>query len=349
MKKNIVITLLLFISASLQAQNSYKVDDPLIYYFGRVTADKTFGWGSSGFQVNFKGSEVEFEMSNKKGPAYLSILINGQAQPWIKVNNGKHTYKIKAHKPQKSNTLRVIKSTEAHTGELQLHSISITDGELQETEKPSKRILFIGDSITCGYGNLGKSVDDGYSIDTEDILQTYGFIASQKINYEFTSVAWSGRGMVRNNSPKNEPKKRYKNTIPLIFDRAIPHNPKLIWDHKINPPNIICINLGTNDNAHGGLNKDEYIQAYKKFVTRLRTYYPNATVIGLVGPMYSSKLYPIMTDWVGESLKDFPNTAVIQLVKSSGMKDMGGHWHPNHKFHKRIGDALGIELQNFVR
>ncbi|MCM8536704.1 MAG: GDSL-type esterase/lipase family protein [Lentisphaeraceae bacterium] len=348
MNRTIAIALLLFLTTSLQAQNTYKVDNSLIHYFGRVTADKTFGWGSSGFQLSFTGSQVEFEMTNKRGPAYLSILINGQAQPWIKINKGKHTYKVTA-KSTENNTLRIIKSTEAHTGELQLHSISIKDGKLLKTEVPSKRILFIGDSITCGYGNLGKSVNDGYSIDTEDILQTYGFIASQKINYEFTSVAWSGRGMVRNNSPKNEPKKRYENTIPLIFDRAIPHNPKLKWDHKTYSPDVICINLGTNDNAHGGLNKDEYINAYKKFTKRLRSYYPKAFIVGLVGPMYNNKLYPIMTDWVGESLKGSPNTAVIQLEKSSGMHDMGGHWHPNHKFHKRIGDALAIELEKLIK
>ncbi len=71
----------------------------------------------------------------------------------------------------------------------------------------------IGDSISCGYGNEGKSQNEHFSPDTENARDAYGAIAARRLGADYACVAWSGRKMWPDN------------TVPEIYDRALPQDP----------------------------------------------------------------------------------------------------------------------------
>ena len=327
--------------------NAVSLSDKNVHWIGRVTNDHIFGWGGSGLQFNISGSDLSFELNCKLGPAYMNVVVNGINQKSIRIENGTKTYSVKIDKPKKVNSISLIKSTEAHTGHFQLKSLKIS-GDLKEKSPLKKKILFIGDSITCGYGNLSSSHKEHFKIETEDVFYTYGYVAARKMDWEFNSVAWSGKGMLRNYG-KGDDAKRYENTIPKIFSRTLPHKPNVQWDFKTNIPDMICINLGTNDNAGGNLSKEKYIAAYKKFLVRLRTYYPNKPIINLVGPLYNGKQYKYMEEWITEACKDMKDTHVLKLPKGKGPQELGAAWHPNKAHHIRMGEFLGPELLKLAK
>ena len=338
-----LIIVLFLIPEVLSAQSkAVSLKDQNIHWVGRVTDDFIFGWGGSGLEFNISGKEFSFEMNCKLGPAYMNVIVNGAPQKWIRIENGTKSYSVKIDIPQAVNKISLIKSTEAHTGHFQLKSLKIS-GELKGKTTLKKKILFIGDSITCGYGNLSASHRESFKIETEDVYYTYGFVAARKMGWEFNSVAWSGKGMLRNYG-KGDDEKRYKDTLPKIFSRALPHKPNVKWDFSKNTPDMICINLGTNDNAGGNLSKEKYIAAYKEFLKRLQTYYPGKPIVNLVGPLYNTKQYQYMAEWIGEATKEFKNTHIIKLPKGRGKEDLGAAWHPNKAHHIRMGEFLGPEL-----
>lgn len=312
-----------------------------IHWIGRVSENYTFGWGGSGLQFNTDATEIDIKIECKIGPAYINVVTNEDVL-FIRIENGTYSRKVSVKNPQKINRISIIKSTEGHTGQMRIVSLAM-NGELKPKTPLEKKILFIGDSITCGYGNLSASHKEHYKIDTEDIYYTYGYVAARKMGWEFNTVAWSGKGMLRNYG-KGDDEKRYKDTLPKIFDRALPHNPKIKWDHKKSTPDMICINLGTNDNAGGNLSKEKYISTYKTFVKRLRTYYPDVPVVNLVGPLYNTKQYEYMAEWITEACEGIKDSHVIKLPKGKGPKDLGADWHPSKTHHIRMGEFLGPEL-----
>ena len=62
---------------------------------------------------------------------------------------------------------------------------------------PGRLIEVIGDSITCGYGDLGK-LGDADCYPTESHWDTYEAVAARMLGAEVSTIAASGRGVIRN-------------------------------------------------------------------------------------------------------------------------------------------------------
>ena len=53
-------------------------------------------------------------------------------------------------------------------------------------------------------------------------------------------------------------------------------------------PQLICINLGTNDFSTGGPDVDKFVAAYRQFAAGLLKQYPTSKLVLLQGPMNNS-------------------------------------------------------------
>ena len=75
---------------------------------------------------------------------------------------------------------------------------TVTNGALVPTPPPfTRKLEFIGDSITCGFGNEGPGPNCPFTADTENESLAYGTLTAQALNAEHHTIAWSGIGMVR--------------------------------------------------------------------------------------------------------------------------------------------------------
>lgn len=341
----LILAVLSPIAISAQTK-SVSLSNNNIHWVGRVSDNYTFGWGGSGLEFNTGANEIDIKIECKIGPAYLNVITNNDVQ-FIRIENGTYTRKVTIKNPKKVNKVTIIKSTEGHSGQFRIVSLAM-NGELKTSTPLEKKVLFIGDSITCGYGNLAASQKEHYKIETEDVYYTYGYVAARKMGWEFNSVAWSGKGMLRNYG-KADDAKRYEATLPKIFERALPHNSKVKWDYSKNIPDMICINLGTNDKSGGNLSKEKYIAAYKEFLGRIRSYYPGKPIVNLVGPLYNGKQYKYMEEWITEASAGMKDTHLLKLPKGKGAKELGADWHPNKAHHIRMGEFLGPELLKFAK
>jgi lysophospholipase L1-like esterase len=61
----------------------------------------------------------------------------------------------------------------------------------------SRLIEVIGDSISCGYGDLGK-LADSECLTTESHWDSYEAVAARALGAEVSTIAASGRGVIRN-------------------------------------------------------------------------------------------------------------------------------------------------------
>jgi lysophospholipase L1-like esterase len=198
-------------------------------------------------------------------------------------------------------------------------------GTFLPVAKRERQIMVLGDSITCGYANEILDRNKGNNVTNQNAYLTYGQVAGRELNADVTMICQSGYGIYRNRSMQNDT----DGVIPKIFSRTLPMDKNIRYDFSLEHPDVIAINLGTNDKHTGGkkeeLQKDDYIGAYTNFISNLEKVYPGAKIIVSIGPMYRGD---DVVSWLKE-IADADPKVYFLLYGQMGEGDIGGHWHPS--------------------
>lgn len=308
-----------------------------IKYLGRVTKEKQFSLTGSGLSFNLTGGNAwaSFYIKEKAKTA-LNIIING-VESTLFLTSGNHRYLLASNLPDGENTISIIKRNEAAKGTVKLTSLEIEKNHaLRPAPVFKSKLLAIGDSITCGYGNEAKQNNEGNTLTNQNGYQSYSAIAARELQAEVMIVCWSGRGMSRNRSIKNQD----IGLLPQLYNYYLPNEPEQQWQASAYSPDHILINLGTNDNANskvkGDLSKELYLTAYQKFINTLRNDHPKAHLIFAIGPMQSGSI----PKWLADLSTNNNNSSSLIFTSYKGKNEIGGHYHPHVSKHKLMAEQL---------
>lgn len=266
---------------------------PNANYFGRVFVDSgaqqdvvMFDWSGVGFQLSFTGSSIFGLYLQDVGNEYdiisedfnVTLVTNTTSTPVVQIlSTGLDS--------SKTHNVMVFKRTEALFGVVSLFGIVLSPGGSLQPAQPnfneSRRIEFIGDSITCGFGDLG-TFPCNFSASTEDVSHSYAELIARELDADIHIVAWSGKGMVRNYGYPNESSPE---SMPTYFNKTLANSdaPSTTWNFTSWIPSAVVINLGTNDFSTGPVPSQELFEStYVSFISEIRSVYQQAQ--GGVGP-----------------------------------------------------------------
>ena len=361
-----LITGLLLSLISCQQSHSVKAnfvsaEHPSIQYLGRFepAPDNTvrFAWSGSQIMARFEGPTLRIRLKNESlGKDRLDQPNRSFYQVWIddaiqvlEATNEKTSYLLADSLGDGPHTLRLFKRTEASTGTGIFEGLELGKGKklLPLPEIPNRKIEFIGNSITCGYGNKGDSRDCPFTPATENAWMSYASITARKLNAEHSMICYSGRGVVQNYDKSRE------GTLPQIWRRNYPQSEREI-DQPSWIPDLVVINLGTNDFAHENPDKEDFVSTYTAFIKDIRQTYPSCKILCLTGSMMTDghARKPLST------LKGYLQKAITQSgldevyrfdLTTQGPLGFGCDWHPNVAQHELnaeeladyIGDMMG--------
>ena len=203
---------------------------------------------------------------------------------------------------------------------------------------PQHRLEVIGDSISTGYGNESHSKEEHFSPLTQNAYFTYGDITARALGADYVCVAWSGRCMWP------------KNTIPELYDRTLPQDKASVWDFAKWTPDVVVINLATNDFAGGPPDEAGWTQGYEAFISRVRKHYPHAEIYCAVGPMMGDwgKGKPLTTVrlYLARIIADeqAAGDTKVHFIEFPGQdiakNGVGADWHPTVKTHEAMAQQL---------
>ncbi len=321
---------------------------PAVVTAGRFTEDYRFGWTACNVRLRFSGTAINALVKLTRGrAAALQIVVDGVPTRMLIVTPHQTLYPLAEGLPDGEHTVELWKRTEGFQGEMQLIGFQLGEGGAPLPASPAnRRMLVIGDSISCGYGNEARETSEGNTLENENGYLAYGPIAARALGAEIMVVAWSGRGMFRNRDEEND----RRDVLPDLFERTLPLDPEQVWDHRRFVPHVIVINLGTNDLARGRgnvkpeLDKAEFLRAYRRFLERLRGLYPDASILISIGPM---AIEPI-AGWLTELEAEYPNVYRLVFEKREGAEFFGGHWHPSVVMHEIMARALAEKIRAVV-
>ena len=257
-------------------------------------------------------------------------------------------------------TIRIVKLSEGSRGQTGLLSLQ-TDGELMPVPEEKKlTIEFIGDSITCGYGNECPNRDEHFKTSEENGWMTYGAIAARKLGAEFNMISYSGI------TTSQAEKSMFPMHLPSMdelygcTDRTGQEKLGLepeAWDFAAHKKDIVLVNLGTNDvnpirfarDLETAAREEAYFKKrYRGFVSALRLMNgPDTLILCTLGPL-DYYLYDCIREVV-EAYRKESGDLRVRTFKLIGVnlisEGFGADGHPSLATHVRLGGQLAEILK----
>lgn len=335
-------------SLSFAADNykDIKPNNPAIQYIGRFYAPSAdsvlFDWPGTYFRCNFTGKNIGLRLNGAKDIYYNVFIDDLPAKTFSSSNEILWVARnLKAGK----HTLKVYKRTESLVGISVFKGIVIdANAEISPFDKqPTRHLEFIGNSITCGYGTEGASKNDHFKPETENNYHTYAAYLSRAFNADYSIVAHSGMGVVRNYGDSLKISKAPQ--MPARFFRTLDNNDTLKWNFSKWHPDAVFINLGTNDfSTQPFPDKAVFQRTYEQLILNIRKVYGNIPVICLVGPMtdepcfsYVKEMTENMKLLYGEKNIYFIGLPAFMLNPDT---ELGSDWHPSASGQKKMAELI---------
>jgi len=338
--------------------NVVPADDPNIAYIGRIDfADpKKPAFAFPGVQIvaRFEGSALDVILSGGGNQNYFNVSVDDLPATVIQGNRSLKAYPIARDLASGEHTVRVWKRTEGNCGIARFGGFALDDGKklLAPPAANARKIEFVGDSITCGYGNM-VSTDHPelarFTPKNENNEISWGALTAKALQADYVATAYSGRGIFRNYDATE------KGLLPEIYGGVYPDKPEqLAWDATRYVPDVIVINLGTNDfnSLQNKTDLDQptfdakYAEAYRQFIARLRSLYgKDKLILCVVGPMLGDA-FPIgqnawtraqkaVSGLVAE-LTQAGDTNIRYLALTPQSPPWGEDWHPSAATHEAM-------------
>lgn len=209
----------------------------------------------------------------------------------------------------------------------------------------SRKLEFLGNSITCAFGTESKSKDSKFSPETENSYLSYANVLARAFDADVNLVARSGRGVVRNYNERSMISTR-EATIPKLFSRMFDSDSTISWDFKRYTPNAVILNLGTNDySTQPQPYKALFIDRYLKLIAQVRAVYGDQTeIFCIVGPMTDEPCYSYVKELVEiqKIVNKDSHITFIGIPKAllSLEKDFGAAGHPGGDGQKKMAQIV---------
>jgi hypothetical protein len=340
-----------FLKHEVECTGIIDADDPNIQYVGRVDLSNPkkvlFDWPGVYICAAFEGTRCSIRLKNHKVENFqneYAVTIDQRAPRLLTTTDTSLVYQVAIGLPDSiPHTIMVQKRTEALAGSGEFRGFILDKGKklLPPLQRPKRRIEFIGNSITCGYGVESDNPDCHYSAETENACMSYASITSRALQADYALVAYSGRGVVRNYGDSN---KTSWNPMPVLYERTCFSDSTLQWNFAQWIPQAVVLNLGTNDYSTQPYPDSIVFQnAYTRLIHRVRSLYPGVTLFCICGPMIGEPCAKYIKEVVMQEQKRGRDKDVFFIeVKRSILAntDWGCDNHPNIQGMNKIADIL---------
>ena len=270
-------------------------------------------------------------------PCYMALYLDHQLVRRFSLMPGRHIYPLLS---EGENSKRDAWKCEDPEG-------NDSEEDVRTTDKKDRKIEFIGDSITCGYGVLGGPKAP-FSTETESADDAFAVQCAGALDADYQLVSFSGIGVISRyiEPEENEP------LTDVLMPALYPHTDAVLakrygwrpesWDFSSFCPQVVVINLGTNDDSYTrGIREREerFEEEYCEFVRNIHRRNPEAEIVCTFGVM-SQRLLPR----VEEAVQRLSESGVpVRMYREEPMPPgevTGCDGHPSAQRQRKMAESL---------
>ncbi|PAP75995.1 AGE family epimerase/isomerase [Rubrivirga marina] len=334
--------------------------DPRIRVMGRHRAEAggavDFGAAGVTFGIRFRGTRLAARLDDAfrdGGHNWFTVVVDGGEPVRFRTRPGQHDYTLASGLDDGEHTLWLSKATEGQNGPNRL--ISFEGAEILPADPlPERRIEFIGDSITAGYGVDPEPVACGAGTwyDPTHAWQAYGPRLARRLGAQWMLSAVSGMGMHRNWNSLTP-------VMPDVYDglylEYATDNPA--WDVDQYRPDLVVVALGTNDFSAGdgetprpALDGEAFVSDYVGFVERVRQQNAEAPILLLNSPVFEGEQRELLAESLREvaARRAAAGDDAISTFSFVGRYVDGCDGHPGKAGQQAMADELEPVLRTLT-
>lgn len=379
MKRLLIVLLIIFqfiipfksIEASSLTDKTFFPTNNNVKYIGRTYYTNNSLWmaySGSGIEFTFTGTKASITIlgdnisnieNNDKNYCRIGIYVNGEIVIDTQIKQQSKVFNIYNNNKNHNVVITILKLSESINSTMGIGKIKVTSIDaIKPTENKQHKIEFIGDYILCGYG-IDASVNDKFSTETENITKTYAYKVSDILDSDYSIVALSGYGVISgytNNNIKND-----TDILPIYYNKLGVSNglfnnnikvESLNWDFSLFQPDIIVINLGTNDSKYVRNyenRKFEFIVGYLNFLKEIRKNNPKSIIICTSGIM-SDNMFSNICMAINIYILNSNDTNIFSMKfeSQSYINGYGANGHPSEKTNEDATNKLVEKIKELT-
>ena len=268
---------------------------------------------------------------------FLAITVDGGAPRMVRLRQGEQDLAVFEGAPGK-HRVEIVKRTENWQGQIEVSGFGLAgNAQLQPVPLPPRRLLFIGDSITCGAGLDAAMDSKADGPETSDGSRAFGKLIARHLGATCHLVSYGGKGIVRDWQGKTT-----EVTAPQYYERAMPDDPTTAWDHHRYIPHAVGVCMGTNDFNQGIPEREAFVGAYTKFARKILKDAPGAHLLLIDSPMTDDGADKRRTTLIGYLQETVARVASPRCVHAplSHYPGRPANAHPIYEQHVAIAEEL---------
>ena len=320
-----------------------------VLFHGRVKIEEdssvALDWAFSGFTFRFEGTKIQISIKTNlpdKWSLCIAVDYDGALNDMIELTTNSYLYEKVFDFGVHTVTFR--KMTKPWQGlPLNVDFVDIEGKVLEKPEARRRKLEFIGDSITVGYGvTCAGDRPDGYKPIYQDVRRAYPYIIGERFNAEIQTNAWAGVGLYCNHFGE------IVHQVMEWYPRLLPWRGDEMNDFSKWVPDAIVIGEGTND-CKGKAPPEEFKKKLIELLEFVRSKYHSQPIIWVYGMMNNG-----YQSYIQEAIESFKNSRndknvyTIFFDQITG-DEIGGNEHPNEKAHIKYANIIGDKIAELLK
>lgn len=341
--------------AAPQSSDLVPANDARIAVMGRVDAGHPprlrVGYPGVTFRIRFEGPSLAMRASATTSNSFIDIFVDGGVARVLRLPAGENEITLAEGLAPGEHTIEIVHRTETWVGMVTVLGFRAAPaGKLLTPHPwPRRRMLFIGDSVTCAEA-VNRAPDWKKDRPTSwDAYRSYGMILARIFDAQAHIVCYGGRGLLRDHRGRRDVL-----NVPQFFDLAVPDEKSpAAWDHSAYIPDVVVISIGTNDFSLGIDNfpeREEWVSTYVRFVRAVRARYPEARIFLTEGAIVNDVDDParpqktVLTSYVKETATRLADLR-LHVLESQHYPGDADDAHPTGAQHA----AMARDMEPIIR
>lgn len=341
-----------------------------VKYLGRTLSQNDILWlalSGSGIEFSYEGQYLEICLQGDDHTAActdharIAVYIDDERVLDAMIRSSQQSYTIINESSSRNCTVRLIKLSEAPMSIVGIRELIIDDAaKIEPAPDKIHRIEFIGDSITCGYGTDDNDMSHTFSTSTEDVTKAYAYRTAQILEADYSMVSYSGYGVYSGFTDENVDTRNVAELVPpyyplVGFSRGTYLGTAVTmtdWDFHCFEPEIIVLNLGTNDNSYckdNAQRQSAFVPCYQDFLTLIREKNPNAYILSVYGLM-NNELSPYIENAINQYRRSSGDDHISFFLLPTQTDDDGYviDFHPSLNTHRKAALAVAAKIREVM-
>jgi len=330
-------------ASGIAAAGTIVAADPHVARMGRaeIRSDGAvhFAYPGVSFYASFDGTRVSMAVQAGSANSYLDVIVDGGAARKLHLEKGTHTVVLAQGLAAGPHTVEIVNRSETWLGQATVSSFDTDGAWLPAPALPQRKLLVLGDSITCGEA-IDRVAGEMKNASWWDARASYGMLLARDLHAQVQLVCAGGRGLIRSWDNRTDLLKLPEYYQLAIADQQAP----VAWDQRDYQPGLILVAIGTNDFNVGIPDRAQYVDTYVRFVRTLLADHPQAQVVLTEGAMLKAGNKTALVDYINATVRGVGDPRV-HAIASKTMAGDALDGHPTRSQNVDIANDLLPQLR----